>query len=377
MPWVSWCCAWLRIVLFAAAATELVGCARGVAYKHVLAASPDGHRLLMGKGDLLQLYDLATEQRSWRQHIDPYWLSGSHLQVAWSQNGEYFALGTDRFDTKTRGYYAVWERATGRRISPVYVMYGVAGTVMGAPAISNDGRWFAASGAAGEQVYDNRSGNVVLKTAYGRPSFAADSRRLVCGHQLLELHGSVWTHLAELPTPMERRWAGNYGADSAWVGRRLAVARDGAVELWDGVQVTHRMSIRGSIDLAAGDRLLAIIEPIDVSQAKYLGHTERLTVYDAESGQKRFVRSDLGSELQVVFRGDQVFVRGFRATYDTFVYELDSATGRTLAKQGFGRWGGGKRAIASVSFYPSLLPLAYYIDLADDGHDRYEKLELR
>jgi len=377
MPWVKRWSARLRIFLFAGAATQLLGCARGVPYKHVLAASPDGRRLLMGKGDLLQLFDLETEQRSWREHIDPYWLSGSHLQVAWSQNGEYFALGTDRFGTKTRGYYAVWARATGRRISPVYPMHGAAGTVMSAIAVSNDGRWFAASGAAGEQVYDNRSGNVVLETGYGRPSFAADAQHLVCGDELLELQGGLWTHLAKLPLPVERRWAANYGADYAWVGRRLAVAREGAVELWDGVQVTQTWAIRGSVDLATGDRLLAIIEPIDVSQSKYLGHTERLSVYDAENGQKRFGRSDLGSELQVVFRGDQVFVRAYRATYDTFVYELDSVTGRTLAKQSFGRWGEGNRARASVSFYPSLLPLAYYIDLADDGHDRYERLELR
>jgi len=377
MPWLHWGRVGLGLsLLFAAAALEM-GCARGVAYKHVLAASPDGHRVLMGKGDVLQLYDIQTQRRTWRRKIDPYWLSGSHVQVAWSPNGEYFALGVDRFDTKTRGYYAVWERATGRRISPVYVMYGVAGTIMTGIAVSNDGRWFAASGAAGERVYDNRSGKVVLETAFGSPSFAPEAGRLVCGKELFELRAEVWTRIARLPEPMERRWAGSYGADHVWVGRQLAVAREGAVEIWDGAEVTHRVATRGTIDLAAGDHWLAIIEPIDVAQGKYLGHTERLTIYDAERGRKRFARSDLGSELQVVFRGEQIFVLGYRATYDTFVYELDSVTGRTLRTQGFGPWGAGKRVVASVSFYPSLLPLAHYIDLADEEHDRYELLELR
>jgi len=366
---------WARSALLGCIAAWNAGCALGgVTLHHVLSASPDGYRVLLEKDNELELYDLEAGRRSWRVTVSRP-VGWSAAVVEWSKNGSYFVLGEQQYPESLAGRYSIWERDTGRRISPTYSLNGQFVTSNGGLTVSNDGRWFASNRMEKSiQLYDTRSVTPSLEVPvhdlrYLPIAFAPYPEQFSLATQLFELRGEVWQ--PSTPFPNAR--------SNMWVGQRLALATKSAVRIWDGTS-TRDIATRGPVELAANDHLLAIIEAIDVEQAKYDSHLERLTLYDVDRARVRFIREDLGSELQVVFRDERVFVRGFQDTYDTYVLELDPHTGQTLRQQNFRRWGAGNRGSPHVSFYPIVLPQALYVELVDgnDEHKgRFVKLELK
>jgi hypothetical protein len=354
-----------------------VGCVPpGVELRHVLSRAPDGHRLLRERANELELFDLDTEQATWRVRVArSEGFSGAI--VAWSQNGAFFVLGEQEYPASQLGRYAVWERDTGRRVSPVYVIKGQFVTAEGGLAVSNDGRWFACNRAKGAvRLYDTRSEHVALEVAihdlsYLPLAFAPDSANFTLARQLFELHDGRWQETLSFPDAVS----------NTWVEERLAVVTNAGVEIWEAGKLTQRVAARGPVELVGSEQWLAIIEAIDLEQARLDAHLERLTLYDLERAQPRFVRSDLGSELQVVFRGPRLFVRAFRDTFDTYVLELDVHSGKTLQQAGFGAWAAGYRSSPSERyFFPIVLPEARYIELRDsyDQHrGSFSRLELR
>jgi WD40 repeat protein len=359
--WVELMCIF-RVSLLAALT---LGCAGGMKYAHVLGVSPDGQQLLMSQDEQLQLRDLESSKRLWRQSVESYWLDAPKTMVEWSQDGAYFAIAEEHFSISLRGHYAVWERATGHRISPVYRMYGLEGTMLTPIAVSNDGRWFAAHGPNLLRVYDNRSGRVVLEIPDREPRFSPDASRLATDHQLLELQAGEWRTIAELPRPVDTPLIGFLGTQRTWIGPRLAVATDNAVEIWNDARRVLSIGTRGPVSLASGEHLLAIIEPVQPEEFKYSGHAERLTVYEPETGNQRFVRDDLGGELQLVFRGDRIFVLAVQKGPKTFILELDNRTGKALRSKQIRGW-----LDLMDSSYPELLPGAYYFRM-NEYHERY------
>lgn len=365
----------VRWALLGVCAALILGCSHaGVPLRHVLGLSPDGHRVLLEKADELELYDLDTAQRSW--HVTVSRPSGwSAAVVEWSTNGSYFVLGEQEYPGSQAGRYSIWERSTGRRISPVYPLKGQFVTAKGGLAVSNDGRWFASNRTEkAVQLYDTRAERATLEVPvrdllYLPLGFGPGSNQFSLATQLFELKGETWQTGAAFPDALS----------STWVGQRLALVTKSAVRVWDG-KSTQDIKTRGPVELTGNEHLLAIIEAIDVTKAKHDSHLERLTLYDLDRAAVRFVREDLGSELQVVLREQRVFVRGFQDTYDTHVLELDANTGRTLRQQGFGRWGAGNRGSPEISFYPIVLPLAEYVELVDGNDEfkgRFVKLELK
>lgn len=344
--------------------------------RRLVSLSPDGHRVLIEKDNQLELYDLDTARSSWTTSVarPPGWQGAV---VEWSRNGAFFVLGEQEYPASDAGLYSIWERATGRRVSPVYAIKGQWVMSQDGLAVSNDGRWFACNKSIkAVRIYDTRQNEPVLEIpiqdlSYLPLAFAADSAHFSLARQLFELRDGGWQPAAAFPDSLS----------NAWVGERLALVTRDAVQVWEHGHVTQQLPTRGPVELAAGEHLLAIIEAIDVSKAKYQDHLERLTLYDPEHGTKRFARDDLGSDLQIVFRGERLFVRVFRQVWDTFVLELDTNTGKTLAQAAFGEWGSGVQGAPSsfVSFYPLVLPQARYIELRarhDPQRGRFQKLVL-
>jgi hypothetical protein len=347
-----------------------LGCASGIKFTHVLGVSPDGQRLLVGTGQELELREIESRQRSWHESVESYWLDAPNTMVEWSQDGAYFAIAEEHFSSSLRGHYAVWQRATGHRISPVYRMVGLGGTMLTPIAVSNDGRWFAADGPHGLRVYDNVSGAVVLEVPDSDPHFSPDAQSLATNHHLFELQGAAWATMAELPRPVDRPIIGFLGTQRVWVGSRLALATENRVEIWKDKQPVQFLGTRGVVRLAASEHLLAIIEPVQPAEFKYLGHAERLTIYEPETGKERFARSDLGAELQIVFRGDRIFVLAFGDRFEAFILELDGRTGKALRSVELGAFD------LMNSSHPELLPEAYYFSL-NDYPERYAAVYTR
>jgi|GEM_PF-6625988 len=354
----------------------VAGCTRGVELRDVLSLSPDGHRVLREKANQLELYDLDTAQAAWRASVarPPGWQGAV---VEWSGNGAFFVLGEEEYPSSDAGLYSIWERDTGRRVSPVYAIKGQWVTAEGGLAVSDDGRWFACNRAKkAVHLYDTRQEKPVLEIpvadlSYLPLAFAPDSQRFTLARELFELRGGSWQSAAAFPD----------SRSNAWVGGRLALVTKSAVQIWEHGKITQQVATRGPVELAAGEHLLAIIEAIDLSKAKYQDHLERLTLYDADRGATRFAREDLGSDLQIVFRGERLFVRAFRDVFDTYVLELDTTTGKTLGQAGFGEFGSGVRGSPGsyVSFFPIVLPQARYFErrsATDPRRGRFQKLTL-
>jgi len=366
------------VVLIVVLAFVLVsGCSRGVELRNVLSLSPDGHRVLLEKANQLELYDLDTSRQSWTTSLarPPGWQGAV---VEWSQNGAFFVLGEEEYPSSDNGLYSIWERDSGRRISPVYSIKGQWVTSFGGLAVSNDGRWFACNRAKHVvRIYGTRQQSAPLEIpvedrSYLPLAFAPDARRFTLARELFELRDGRWHSVATFPESLA----------NIWVGGRLALVTENAVKIWDNGGVTQQVATRGPVELAASEHLLAIREAIDLSRPRYVGHPERLTLFDTDAGVKRFAREDLGSDLQIVFRGERLFVRAFRDVWDVYVLELDTKTGKTLAQEAFGESGSGVRGApsASIRFSPVLLPEARYLEKRsayDLQQGRFQKLDLK
>jgi hypothetical protein len=351
----------------------LVGCTpQGQRVRHVLSLAPDG-RVLRENADELELYDLDAERHAWRVKFSrpPGWRGAS---VEWSANGAYFVVGAEPYPAATSGHYTIWQRDTGRQVSKAFAIDGTFVSVSGGLAVSSDGRWFASDREGRLKIYDVGTGQVALEVPTGalrdfRLSFAPDSAHFSTANELFELRAGRWQPVAQFLGSRAH----------AWVGGRLALAMATTVAVWDG-QLAEHITIRGPVRLVGSERLLAVIDAVEPEKAKYPSHLERLTLYDVELAATRFVRADLGSEVQVVFRGERIFVRAFHDSFDTFVFELDPSTGRTLRQQGFGKWAHGNRGrVSGRTFFPSLAPQAHYLEMEDsyDSHQHwFRKLEL-
>ena len=346
----------------------LSGCAPGQKIYGVLAYPWNGHQILAETDKhSLHLYDLDAEKDVWRVEVQRP--AGWYAAVAvFSANDSYFVLAEQQYPASTVGRYSIWERATGRRVSPVYEISGSWVSKVAGLHVSGDGRWFACTHDGKHlRVYEAATQRVALEVPGGvlehTPlDFSPDSRWLIKNHTVYRLEGDAWVQAADFPD----------ARGHAWLGDRLAVARNDGFDIWQGTVTQHvpfAAGTRGNVLRASPDgHLLAVVEAE--------GDDPTLMVYDLDRSAVRFTRRGLGSNLSVYFRGEVPVLLAFRNVYDTFVVELDPRTGATAHEASFGAWGRGSQPASPdyTAFTPNLLPTGRYIALFEPLGGTYAKV---
>ncbi|MFZ5891686.1 MAG: hypothetical protein ACOY0T_11585 [Myxococcota bacterium] len=358
------------------AAVALTACS-GTRVQGVLARAPNGDQVLTLDRGNLRLFDVPSGKAVWQGAL-PAWDEYREFHAFFSTRGEYFVLAEEQRTGETKRLYSLWERKSGRRVSPYYEHAYAKVSLDWGIAVSDDGRWFATNRAVEStdlQVIDTKSQQVGLQLPVQNPQdptqFSADSSSLFVRDEVFRLGDKGWHSVAKFPGAV----------DGIWVGRRLAVATPKGIDLWDG-------SVTGHIDypfafhhepakdpqlnfyLRASDSLLAICEWNDDAS---------LLVYDVERGVKLFERRGLGAISNVTFRDGKPVLLTYREEFDTFVIVLDPATGRVLHEKGFGTYanGGVAESPQRVTFWPFLLPGGRYLEQVspDDRSSRFKPIE--
>jgi WD40 repeat protein/Flp pilus assembly protein TadD/tRNA A-37 threonylcarbamoyl transferase component Bud32 len=242
---------------------------KGAAKLTIAAFSPDGRRIAaLDEKSAVQVYDAQTGQPAQSLQapvplsVPVFSPDGTRIAV-----GSPLPLGPGLGSARDRlpdGAVRVYDAHTGREAFPA-LPAGLTGPVL--PVFSPDGKYLAASGREGMQVYDARTGQQVqaLKAAPGAvPVFSPDGTRLATqGADSLPKLFDVQTGQEALG-PIKRP-AGLFITAFSPDGTRLVTeCDDGAVRLHDARTGQEVMSLRaaaklgGAVFSSDGTRLAAV-----------------------------------------------------------------------------------------------------------------------